>query len=152
DADGGTEKIVRDLIEGVDKYLDGEYTSMTNVGVKAKDQFTLEITLVKPAEYFLSVLTFNAFLPINREFFLNLGGAFGISEFRRAKTQASYSYGRVANLGSILYCGAYTISELRIAEQIVYVKNNLYYDLENVTLDRVVQASNIASNPTMFLQ
>lgn len=152
DADGGTEKIVRDLIEGVDKYLDGEYTSMTNVGVKAKDQFTLEITLVKPAEYFLSVLTFNAFLPINREFFLNLGGAFGISEFRRAKTQASYSYGRVANLGSILYCGAYTISELRIAEQIVYVKNNLYYDLENVTLDRIVQASNIASNPTMFLQ
>lgn len=152
DADGGTEKIVRGLIEGVDKYLDGEYTSMTNVGVKAKDQFTLEITLVKPAEYFLSVLTFNAFLPINREFFLNLGGAFGISEFRRAKTKASYSYGRVANPGSILYCGAYIISELKINNKIVYTKNKLYYDLEGVTLESVVQSAEIATNPTMFLE
>ncbi|RFU64128.1 peptide ABC transporter substrate-binding protein [Peribacillus glennii] len=38
------------------------------LGIKAKDDYTLEITLVKPLDYFTSLLTFQTFYPQNKKF------------------------------------------------------------------------------------
>ena len=40
----------------------------TELGVKAIDEKTLEVTLEKPIPYFLSLMSFGTFLPQNEEF------------------------------------------------------------------------------------
>lgn len=158
DAGGGTEKIVREMVVGVGDYLSGTETTMDKVGIVAKDtdgdQFieTLEIKLLKAADYFLSVLTFNAFLPINKEFFEAMGGKLGLADFRRAKNSRQYSYGRVSDVNSILYCGGYRLKTLTLEQQIVYEKNASYWDADNIAITNVVQSAAIANNPTTFLE
>ena len=45
----------------------------TELGVKALDEKTLEVTLEKPIPYFLSLMSFGTFLPQNEEFVTSQG-------------------------------------------------------------------------------
>ncbi len=63
-------------IVGVPEMLDGDKNAV--IGVKAIDQKTLEIRLIKPDETFLSLLTSAVFMPCNREFFENCKGKYGL--------------------------------------------------------------------------
>lgn len=150
DAAGGTEKIVREMVVGVDDYLKGT-VGIDGVGVKAEND-VFSITLKQPSEYFLSVLTFNAFLPLNQQFFESYGGALGLTEYKIAHASLKYDYGRVSDINSILYCGAYRLSNLSLEQTIVYVKNESYWDKDKVYLNRVTQSASIANSPTMFLE
>lgn len=63
-------------ISGAAKRLSGE--SSAELGVKAPDCETLEITLVSANDNFIRMLTAAAFKPCNREFFENCGGKYGL--------------------------------------------------------------------------
>ena len=57
DAQAGLEWLVEGVISGVSEYLAGG--SWSDVGYKAVDKYTLEITLEQPTSYFLTMLTYS---------------------------------------------------------------------------------------------
>ena len=67
------------------------------MGVKAVDDYTLQYTLCKPVPYFLSMLTYVSFMPVYEPFLLEQGDAFGVA----------------TGNDTLLYCGAYYLSEFR---------------------------------------
>ena len=144
DAKGGSEDIVNSIVVGAADYSSRKSTDFSTVGVKAIDEYTIQYSFLREIPYINSLLTFSIFQPLNREFFISKGGAFGIDEFKRAKALASYKYGTVEPT-SILYNGGYRLNEITAASGITYVKNNSYWDLENITLNQVnlVYASNV---------
>ncbi|HIU34325.1 MAG TPA: peptide ABC transporter substrate-binding protein [Candidatus Pullichristensenella excrementigallinarum] len=108
-----------------------------DIGVKAVDDYTLVFTLDAPCSYFLSMLCWSAFMPVNGDFLAECGTSFGTS----AET--------------LLYCGAFILSEFEPQVQRVMTKNASYWDAENVFIDTIqmtynAEASTIA--PTMYLQ
>ena len=91
------------------------------VGIKAIDKFTLQFTLEKPSPYFLSALTYYAFLPTNEKFIKEIGfNNFGTSK----KT--------------LLYNGAYLLNSYSHSSRIEYVKNQNYWDKDNVFIDKLI--------------
>ena len=60
--------IVCSVIQNAREYFDGAITDFSQVGVKAVDDYTLEYTLSDTCPYFLSMLTYVAFMPVNQQF------------------------------------------------------------------------------------
>lgn len=90
------------------------------LGVKALDEYTLIIELIKPIPYFTSLLTFETFFPINQEF---------------AEKQKS-NYGTSSE--TTLYNGPFVLEGWKQnSDSWSYVKNNKYWDAENVAVDEV---------------
>lgn len=92
-----------------------------DIGVKAPDPYTLVYTLDQPCPFFLSVLSYTSYMPVNREFLETAGDMFGRSK------------------ENILYNGAYRLSEYVPQERRVMVRNESYWDKENVLID-VIEA------------
>ena len=57
--------IVCSVIKNAREYFDGTITDFSEVGVKALDAYTLQYTLKDTCPYFLSMLTYVAFMPAN---------------------------------------------------------------------------------------
>ena len=135
DAAAGLEFLVEDVIVGCTEYLyDGG--SFEDVGIEAVDDSTLTFTLTKPEPYFLTRLEYSCFMPLCRQFFLEKGGAFGIEEFQEAKLDPNYAFGLPDHPESQVYNSAFIPQTLN-DEELVYVKNENYYDVDKVTLDRI---------------
>ncbi len=136
DAKGGSEDIVNSIVKGASDYSNRKTKNFDDVGIKALDEHTLQIEFIREVPYIESLLTFSIFSPMNRQFFLSKGGAFGIDEFRRAKQLANYSYG-IIDPTSILYCGAYRLTQMTASQGITYAKNESYWDKDAVTLNNI---------------
>ena len=93
--------------------------SADELGVKAIDDKTLEVTLSVPTEYFIQLCTFPTLAPV-REDVVDNEGAW-------AKDPAK----AISN-------GPFVLSEYKMGDQLVYVKNENYWNAENVTLDKIV--------------
>ena len=106
----------------------GETTDFADVGVKALDDYTLEYTLCDSTPYFLTMLGYNIFFPMNRAYFLSQGGAFGIDEFAAAKESASYKYGTSPD--TIAYNGPFLVKSFTEKNTIVFEANPTYYNPE----------------------
>lgn len=91
-----------------------------NVGAKAVDDKTLEITLVEPLPYFAQLLTFANVTPVPE------------SKTEGAKNS---SYGATAE--ELSQCGPFYISEWTRGSKVVLKKNKNYWDAKNVKLDEV---------------
>ncbi len=103
------------------------------VGVKAVDTYTVEYTLTQPTPYFESFLLTELFLPNNKEFSDGLGEKFGTTP------------------ENLLYCGAYYLDTWQRNKEFVLVKNEEYYDAEEITVDTIVlQSVGDASTVEMF--
>lgn len=90
------------------------------LGVKAPDEHTLVIQLIKPIPYFTSLLTFETFFPINQAFAEKQGSDYGTS----AKTT--------------LYNGPFVLEGWeQNADTWQYVKNPDYWDNKNVKVDEI---------------
>jgi oligopeptide transport system substrate-binding protein len=63
------------VIENGEAYNTGKLKDFSKVGVKAVDDLTLEIKLVGPTPYFLSLLTHHSMLPVNQKS-IETAGAF----------------------------------------------------------------------------
>ena len=132
-----TANIMYSVIEGAEAYYlgtstpeEGEEaypaTEWETVGIKALDDKTIEYTLVTPTPYFLSSLTYVCFMPVNEQFLTEQGENFGLA----------------TGNDTILYCGAYILSEFKPQESRVYTANENYWDRENVFIDKIQQTYN----------
>lgn len=91
------------------------------VGVKALDDYTLQYTLSAPCAYFESMMTYVCFMPVYGPFLEEKGDRFGVAD----------------DENSILYCGAYILSEFKPQEVRVLSKNPTYWDKDNVKIDTI---------------
>ena len=96
------------------------------VGVKALDDYTLQYTLVEPVPYFLSMLTYVCFMPVNGDFLAEKGADFGVA---------------TSNENS-LYCGAYVLPTFEPQQKRVYTKNTANWDADNVFITTIEQTYN----------
>lgn len=126
DCQAGLEWLVDGLIVGATEYLGGETTDFGDVGVKALDDYTLEYTLCDPTPYFLTMLSYSIFAPMNRSYFLSQGGAFGIDEFAAAKESSNYKYGTSPD--NIAYNGPFLVKSYTEGNTIVFEANPSYYN------------------------
>lgn len=109
--------------EGQDPYPVMEWDT---VGVKALDDYTLTYTLVEPVPYFLSMLTYVCFMPVNGDFLAEKGDDFGVATSNE----------------NILYNGAYILSTFEPQQKRVYTKNESNWDAEHVYIDAIEQTYN----------
>ncbi len=91
------------------------------VGVKALDDYTLQYTLAYPCAYFESMMTYVCFMPVYGPFLEEKGDRFGVAD----------------DENSILYCGAYILSEFKPQEVRVLSKNPAYWDKDNVKIETI---------------
>ncbi len=106
-------------VKNATKITAGEITDLNELGVKALDAKTLEVTLEKPTPYFLALTTFATFLPQNKEFRESQGENYGLE---------------VENL---IYNGPFTLSSWEHEVGWTYSKNPDYWDAENVKLETI---------------
>ena len=127
DAAGGLEYLVEGVVAGALEYNTGAITDFAQVGVKAVDELTLVYTLAQPAPYFMTMLSYNVFAPVNRAYFESKGGAFGDAYNPEAE---NYTYGKSAN--DIAYCGPYLVTNATAKNIIVFTANPSYWNAANV--------------------
>lgn len=128
DCQAGLEWLVDGVIVGAAEYMYGETTDFADVGVKALDEYTLEYTLCDSTPYFLTMLGYNIFFPMNRAYFLSQGGAFGVDEFAAAKESSNYKYGTSPD--TIAYNGPFLVKSFTEKNTIVFEANPTYYNPE----------------------
>ncbi|MGI6164132.1 MAG: peptide ABC transporter substrate-binding protein [Bacillota bacterium] len=132
-----TANIAYSVIKNGEAYFKGEIDDFEQVGVKAIDKYTLEYTLNHPVPYFLSMLTYCPFMPANGKFLEEVGDKFGTDNT------------------TVLYNGAYIFSVWEPQNQREYIKNENYWDADNIHINKIVskynkEASTLA--PEMFLR
>ena len=125
------------VVKNGDAFLNGEITDFSQVGVKALDDYTLEYTLEGSTPYFLSMLNYVCFFPVNGEFLAEKGEAFGTTR------------------ENFLYNGAYILDKFEPQNERVLVKNDTYWDKDEVKIDRIrykynKEAATVA--PELFLR
>lgn len=90
------------------------------LGVKALDEKTLEVTLEKPVPYFLSLMAFGTYLPLNEKFVTEQGDAYA------------------TNSDTLISNGPFTLTEWDgTGSSWSLVKNDQYWDAENVKLTQI---------------
>lgn len=94
-------------------------TPKEELGVKAIDEKTLEVTLERPDPSFLSLTSFGTFTPINEAFATEKGEDFATGP------------------ENLLYNGPFTWTKWDREQGYVLTKNESYWDAENVALDAV---------------
>ncbi len=128
----------------------------TTLGVVAVDDYTLEYHLVNPCAYFLTLLTYGCYLPIYGPFYESLvieNPEPVINDDGTEGDPITNEFG--TNRDKILYNGGYICSEWMPQEKFVWVKNENYWDAENIFIEKVsgtynAQADSIA--PEMYLR
>ena len=117
----------------------GETADFETVGVKALDDYTIAYTTTEPCPYFLTMLDYVCYMPVNAQFLEEVGDQFGVA----------------SGPENLLYCGSYILSELKPQEKRVYTKNESYWDAEHVYLDVIEQTYNMEAStlsPEMYLR
>lgn len=112
--------------------------TLDDIGVKALDDHTLQFTLESPRPYFVSMISFGPYMPVYGPFLEEQGDSFGLA------TDAS----------TLLYCGAYILSDFQPQVSRTLTRNASYWDVEKVYIETVkmiynAEASSIAT--TMYL-
>jgi len=112
------------VMKGAEDYFKEKIKNFDQVGVKALDDHTLRIELVGPTPYFLSLLQFNAWFPVNPKTILKFGR---ISD-RDTKWTLPENY--VGN-------GPFKLKNWRPHDVIEVVRNPLYWDAATVKLNGI---------------
>ncbi len=92
--------------------------SIDELGVKAIDDQTFEVTLSIPTDFFIQLCGYTTMMPVRADMVDNEGGW--------AKDPAK----AVSN-------GPFKLAEYKMGDQLVYVKNENYWNAENVTLEKI---------------
>jgi oligopeptide transport system substrate-binding protein len=117
--DSQTADLAYSVIKNGKKFYNGEITDFSQVGVKAKDNYTLEYTLEEPTPYFLSMLTYVCFFPVNGKFLSEASDKFGTDN----KT--------------LLYNGAYVLQTYEPQNSKVFIANDKYWDKDHVYIKKL---------------
>lgn len=141
DAQAGLEFLVDGVIKGASEYMTSTTKDFSTVGVKALDEYTLQYTLESKTPYFLTMLGYNIFAPMNKTYYESKGGKFGAAF---DATATDYTYG--TSKDTILYNGAYIMTGYTSESEITLTKNQKYYKADEVTLDSVKYTYNDGSD------
>jgi oligopeptide transport system substrate-binding protein len=105
-------------VEGAEAFNTGETDDPETVGVKAVDDYTLEVTLSEPTSYFETVLPFSTFYPVRLDL---------IEEYGDQWTEP----------GNYVSSGAYLLEAWEHEAELVLVKNPDYWDADNVAIEKI---------------
>lgn len=111
-----TSGLVYGIIKNAKEYANAEIDNFLQVGVSAPDANTLVYTLEAPCSYFVTMLSYNPFAPVNETY---------------ATTTANYGTAP----DKILYCGPYIVSDAQENNHITFVKNANYWNPSAVQVD-----------------
>ncbi|MBI2433041.1 MAG: peptide ABC transporter substrate-binding protein [Candidatus Hydrogenedentes bacterium] len=112
------------LLKNGEEYNKGQLTDSSQVGVKALDDHTLEVTLAHPASFFLSVHNHQAWYPVHRA---------TIEKFGSAEERGN----RWTRAGNHVGNGPFLLEEWRPNEFIRVRKNPNYWDTQQVHLEGI---------------
>ena len=143
DAMGGLEYLVQGVIAGVNEYIAGEITDFAQVGVKAVDEYTLTYTLEAPTSYFMTMLGYNVFAPMNRDYYVSQGGKFG-AEYD--PTAADYLYGTTKD--NIAYCGPFLCTNATASNTIAFEANPTYWNKDAMNVTKLTALFNDGTEAT----
>lgn len=108
--------MLTDYIVGAADYYAGE-ADADAVGIKAIDDATLEITLIQPTAYYIGILAMWVYSPVNQATVEANGEQWTLSA------------------DTFISNGPFKMSEINFGKGYVLVKNENYWDAENVTLE-----------------
>ncbi|MCD2400750.1 peptide ABC transporter substrate-binding protein [Borreliella bissettiae] len=110
--------LIKSTIKNAQEYFD-ETVPESELGIKAIDSKTLEITLKSPKPYFPDMLTNTAYIPVPMHIVEKYGENW-------------------TNPENMVASGAYKLKERSINDKIVIEKNDKYYNAKNVEIDEVI--------------
>ena len=111
--------------------------SFDDVGVKAVDDYTLGYTMEAPCTYFPTVLSYTTYMPVYGPFLEEMGDSFGVDNY------------------SVLYNGAYIMTQFEPQNQRILTKNETYWDKDNVFIDEIQYLYNTSATqlgPESFIR
>lgn len=107
--------IMADIVGASDVATNG----LDGVGVKAVDDYTLEVKLTRPVTYFPELVSFGVFFPQNQEFVESQGDKYGLS------------------LDAQLYNGPFTLTTWKTEDQYTMTKNDKYWNKDRIKLQTI---------------
>ena len=126
-------------IDNAKEYYEGTITDFDQVGIKALDDSTLQVTLSNPTPYFLQLLSHYSLYPVHR----GTVEKFGTADERG--TRWTYEGNHVGN-------GAFQLSAWKINRRITVQRNPYYWNADHVGLNQIVfyPTENAVSEERMF--
>lgn len=115
--------LYNNIVNG-DKYFAGECKA-EDVGVKALDEYTLEVTFNNPLTYALNLFAFQTYLPVNQK----------IYEAAGTNSEGGSLYNSDPDLMG--YNGPYYVESWTHNTEIVLAKNPDYYNADEIKIDKV---------------
>jgi len=112
------------VMKNAEAYQNGDLTDFDQVGVKALDDRTLEITLTYPTPYFLSLLNHYTWFPVH----IPTIEKFGALDMKGNKWTRS---------GNFVGNGPFRLKDWRISDVLIVEKNPLYWDADTVRLKEI---------------
>ena len=126
-------------VRNAEAFATGQIEDFEQVGVKALDDRTLQVTLTEPTPFFLQLMDHYSTFALHRP---------TIEKFGKA-TDRFTRWTRVENIVSN---GAFRLTEWKLNRRISMAKSDTYWDRDNVRLNGVVfyPTENIVSEERMF--
>jgi len=117
---GYVQKLVDGNIKNAAAVIAGELEP-DQLGVVAEDDKTLVVRLDSPCPFFEKMMAFNAFFPINEQFYNSVGGASGFG----------------TSVETVLANGPFVLQTWEPDAQFVLEKNEAYWNAANVKLTKI---------------
>ena len=129
--------LIQYIENGVELH-NGVIDDFTQLGVEAADDYTLVYHLRQPCAYFVTLLTYGCYLPINGEFYESLALENPTPVINDDGTEGdpiTNDFG--TDRDKILCCGGYLCSTWLPQEKLTWVKNEKYWDADNIFITKV---------------
>ncbi|GIO30529.1 MULTISPECIES: peptide ABC transporter substrate-binding protein [Paenibacillus] len=107
-------------IKGAEEYNNKKTTDFNQVGVKATDDYTLEVTLKNPTPYFLSLTSFYTFYPVHQS----------------VKDNPKWA----ADPKTMITNGPFTLTTWTTGQKIEVTKNANYWDNKDIKLNKITMS------------
>ncbi|MBZ4664932.1 ABC transporter substrate-binding protein [Mahella sp.] len=122
-------------IKNAEAYNTGKITDPNEVGVKALDAKTLEVTLELPTPYFDTLTSFATYMPLNQKFYESVKDKYG------------------SEPENLIYNGPWTISEWTHESKMVLKKNPGYWNANAIKLNTInyVMINDNTTGVNMFI-
>ncbi len=127
------------VIDNAEAYARGELEDFEQVGVKALDSHTLQVTLANPTPYFLQLLDHYSMFPVHRP---------TIEKFGSPSERGS----RWTRAGNFVGNGAFVLQTWDLNKQVVVEKSPTYWDRETVRLKAIhfYPTENVSTEERMY--
>lgn len=112
-------------IRNAEAFNSGKITDFSQVGVKAIDPLTLQVTLAKPTPYLPALAAHNTWMPVHQAC---------VEKYGKMEQRGT----RWTLPGNMVSNGPYVLKEWSPNSRVVVEKNPLYWDAAHVRLNRII--------------